>query len=226
MNKYRKTAVIVGILFIIGTVSGYIGAMVMGSVLESPLDLGKIAVQSGMANLGTLLILVMGLVLAFVPFLLYPIFKKHNEPLAIGYVVFRGALETVACTATVIIFLVLSSLGQEFAKAGADTSSLLQGHASLLLMSNDWITAMGAIVFALGALMYNTLWYKTKLIPRWLSVWGLIGAIIYLAEPLLLVFGVKYELLFAPLAVQEMVMAVWLIVKGFNSVATASEPPK
>lgn len=223
MNTYRKTAVIVGILFIIGTLSGALSAIITGPLFGGSLDLEKIAAQGSTIKIGALLTLLMGLVLAFVPLLLYPIFKRHNESLAIGYVVFRGALETVACTATVIIFLVLSSLGQEFAKAGADASSLLQGQASLLLMSNDWITAMGSIVFALGALMYNTLWYKTRLIPRWLSVWGLIGAILYLAEPLLSVFGVKFELLFAPLAVQEMVMAVWLIAKGFNSSAMASE---
>jgi hypothetical protein len=64
--------------------------------------------------------------------------------------------------------------------------------------------------------------FRSKLIPRWLSVWGFTGAVLYLAEPLLLMFGFKWELLFAPLAVQEMVMAVWLIVKGFNRPALPS----
>ncbi|MBW2566067.1 MAG: DUF4386 domain-containing protein [Deltaproteobacteria bacterium] len=54
-------------------------------------------------------------------------------------------------------------------------------------------------------------------IPRWLSVWGLIGGLLYFAEPVLAMFGSEFEILFAPLALQEMVLAIWLIVKGFNS---------
>ena len=75
---------------------------------------------------------------------------------------------------------------------------------------------MLSLVFSLGALMIYYLFYQTHLIPRWLSLWGLIGATLYLAEPLLAMFGAEYEILFILLALQEMVFALWLIVKGFN----------
>jgi len=79
------------------------------------------------------------------------------------------------------------------------------------------------IVFALSALMFNYLLYQSKLIPRWLSVWGLIGATLLLAEGLLGMFDLTIStFLAAPIAVQEMVLAAWLIVKGFNSSAIAS----
>lgn len=223
MNTDRKTAFIVGILFILGTLSGFMSVIVTGSLLGIPVDLGKIAAHGNQIALGALLLLVMGLALAMVPVLMFPILKKHNEVLAVGYVVFRGALETVTCIASVVVFLALGTLGQEFVKVGAPVASHFQNLGALLLAGNNWIGAMMTIVFSLGALMFYGLLFRSKLIPRWLSGWGFIGAILYLAEPLLFMFGFKWEVLFAPLAVQEMVMAVWLIVKGFNSAATASE---
>lgn len=73
------------------------------------------------------------------------------------------------------------------------------------------------IVFSIGALFIYYIFYKTKLIPTWLSLWGLIGAILYLAYPILFMFNFDIGILQIPLAVQEMIMAGWLIVKGFNS---------
>jgi hypothetical protein len=223
MKTYRKTSIIVGILFIVGTLAGFIGAfVVLGPILGEPVDLGKIAAQGSQLSLGALLILVMGLALAMVPALMFPIFKKYNEPLALGYLVFRGALESMAYIASVVGFLALGTLGKEFVKAGAPALSHFQTLGSLLLAGNDWISAMTSIVFSLSALMFNGLMFSSRLIPRWLLVWGFAGAVLYLAEPLLFMFGFKWEFLFAPLALQEMVMAVWLIAKGFNRQALAS----
>jgi Domain of unknown function (DUF4386) len=81
-----------------------------------------------------------------------------------------------------------------------------------------------SIPFALGALVFSLLLYQSRLVPRWLSTWGLVGAALYIVPPLGSMFGLSLGLLMAPLAVQEMVMAVWLIAKGFNSPAIASEP--
>ena len=91
---------------------------------------------------------------------------------------------------------------------------------------------LGYTVFCLGALMLYYLLYESKLIPRWLSVWGLIGAPIMLAAgllPLLINEDPTSMLSMAlnfPLALQEIVLAVWLIVKGFNTSAIASGSAK
>jgi len=75
---------------------------------------------------------------------------------------------------------------------------------------------MLSIVFSIGALFIYSVFYQSKLIPRWLSIWGLIGALSYITCPLFAMFSLDIKILMAPLALQEMVMAVWLIVKGFN----------
>jgi hypothetical protein len=70
---------------------------------------------------------------------------------------------------------------------------------------------------------YRILLYQSRLVPRWLSAWGLVGAALYVVPPLGSMFGLSLGVLMAPLAVQEMVMAVWLIAKGFIPSAIASE---
>ena len=102
----------------------------------------------------------------------------------------------------------------------------------LLLETDFQINPILKIVFSLGALMLYSALYQSKLIPRWLSGWGFIGAALHLAAGVFVMFGwltdvpvlgIFWDL---PIALQEMVMAVWLIVKGFNSSAIASEPAK
>jgi hypothetical protein len=79
------------------------------------------------------------------------------------------------------------------------------------------------LVWSLSALVLNYILYQSKLIPRWLSGWGLVGAMLSFTTYLLQVFSINLtEFLFLPIALQEMVFAVWLIVKGFNSSAIAS----
>ncbi len=119
--------------------------------------------------------------------------------------------------------LLLLTLGKDFANTGAQDAAYFQTLGTLLLEVSAWFQSMLAIVFSLGALMIYYLFYQSKLIPRWLSIWGFVGAIIYLSEPLLVMFGYEMEILFAPLALQEMVLAIWLIIKGFNPSAIDSE---
>lgn len=225
MNTNRNTARIVGALFIIGTVAGVLSVVFAGSTLSDPNYLMKVSVNNQII-IGALFVLIMGLALAMVPVMMFPIFRKYNEALALGSVVFRGALEAVIYIAMVIIWLLLLTVSQEYVKAGAPNASQFQTLGTLLLKASDQINSILEIVFSLGSLMIYYLFYQSKLIPRWLSVWGLIGAILYLAEGLFHMFSVDFGILMVPLALLEMVLAVWLIVKGFNPSPIASESAK
>jgi len=226
MNTNRKTATIVGVLFIIGTVAGILSVVVTGPILNDLDYLIKVSANENQIVLGALFVLIMGLALAMVPVMMFPIFKKYNEALALGSVVFRGVLEAVIYIAMVISWLLLLTVSQEYVKAGAPDASHFQTLGTLLLQASDQINPILEIVFSLGALMIYYLFYQSKLIPRWLSVWGLIGGILYLAAGLFAMFSVDLGILLAPLALQEMVLAVWLIVKGFNPSPIASESAK
>ena len=82
-----------------------------------------------------------------------------------------------------------------------------------------------AIPFVLGALMFYAVLYQSRLVPRWLSVWGLVGAVLYIGAPLGDMFGLSIGVLMGPLGLQEMVLAAWLIAKGFDRSAIVAESP-
>lgn len=221
VNTHKTTARIVGILFIIGTVSGILSVVFGATIITDPDYLVEISANENQVILGAFFVLVMGLALSMIPVVMYPIFKKYQKTLALGHVVFRGALETVCYIAIVLSWLLLITVSHEFVKAGAPDGSYLQTLGALLLAVGEWIDPVSQIIFALGALMFYYLFYRSKLIPRWLSGWGLIGAIVTLTSALINLFGSAMDWMEFLLAVNEMVLALWLIVKGFDSAAIA-----
>ncbi|HSE60850.1 MAG TPA: DUF4386 domain-containing protein [Candidatus Saccharimonadales bacterium] len=211
----KTVARTVGALFITGTVAGILSVAVTGSILNSQDYLAKIADNEGRVVMGALFVLIMAFSLAMIPVILFPIFKKYNEALALGAVLFRGALETFMYITIVIGWILLIALSHQ---EGIATDTSLQATGTLLQTAGTWSAHILAIVFSLGALMVYCLFYISKLIPVWLSVWGIAGAILYLATSLLVMFGLTdFGMLMAPLALQEMVLAVWLLTKGFRS---------
>jgi len=232
MKSNRSTAVIVGMLFITGTVAGISSGIVTGPVLDGPDYLTKVAANEGKIALGALLILLMGFPLAMIPVSLFPIFKKYNEILALGAIVFRGVLEAVTYMALALYWFLLIPVSQGFVKAGTGDAATFQAIGVFIRQAGYWTEHLLALVFTIGALMLYWLFYKTKLIPTWLSLWGFLGAILYFAAPILNIFdplhpalslGVGWGNLMAPLAIQEMVFALWMIFKGFNQFANTVE---
>jgi uncharacterized protein DUF4386 len=232
MNWNRKTAIMVGVLYIIGTVAGILSLVLTGPILESPDYLRQVSMNPNQIVIGALFVLTMGLALAMVPVMMFPILKNYNAALAVGYLVFRGALEAVTYLVFVIGWLWLPLISQEFIKANAAEASFFQSLGDLVLEAHGRLSHVLAIIFILGALMFYFVLYQSKLVPRWLSGWGLLAAIPYFVSSVLGLFTLPDAMstiptlapgasagvvLVLPMAVQEMVLAVWLIVKGFNS---------
>ncbi len=225
MNSNRKTALIGGVLFIIATVASSLTVVLTGP-LNAPDGLINVSANATQLIIGALLLLIDSIAVVVIPIMLFPIFKKHNETLALGYVGAR-IIEGVIFIASVISLLLLLTLSQEFVKSGSPDVPHFQTLGTLLLAAHDWAFLLGLTVFSLGSLVLNYILYQSKLIPRWLSGWGFIGAALTLAASLIPQLGYSLSssidtLMNSPIAVQEMVFAVWLIVKGFNSSAIAS----
>ena len=227
MKPFRKISLFVGILFIIGTGAGILSGVVTQPILTAPGYLQNIAANETQWIVGTLLVLVMGLPLAMVPVALFPILKKQNEVLAIGAIVFRGVLEAVTYILIVICFLLLLTVGKQASiSSGASQLASFQDLGNLLRSASSWFEQILAIAFSIGSIMINLLLYQMKIIPRWLSGWGLVGSILYFVAPFASMLSLQHPtlsmdssigFLLGPLALQEMVFAVWLLVKGFNS---------
>lgn len=223
MNTSRRTATIVGALFIIGTFSGILSLAFTQPTLSDPSYLSKIAFNETQIVIGILFWLTMYFVLPMVPVMLYPILKKDHAVLAMGYIVFRGALETVVGISMAISQLVLILVSQQFVVAATSDASSLQNLGALVLKSYHAINPLLIITFSLGALMLYVMLYQSRLIPRWLSVWGVIAILLHFSTAFLILFRVVRPddastllTINFPIFLQEMVMAVWLIAKGFS----------
>jgi len=122
----------------------------------------------------------------------------------------------------VLSFPLIDSRGYARASAPVDSYHIARG--GLLLATREGILLIGSgLVWSLSALILNYALYKSKLVPRWLSGWGLVGGVLSLTVYLSQVFSMPLtDWLFLPIALQEMVFAVWLIVQGFNPSSTAS----
>ena len=227
MNTYRMNAVMGGALYFLGTAFGVSGGFVGGEVLTSLISskplvgvnmLGLVAANSSRLIGGAFLYLMMGISLVAMTVFLYPIFRKDSKELAMGMVLFRGALEGTGYFVSTLGILTLVALGNEYIATGAD-SATLQSMGNVLYQFQDLLGPVNSIIFLIGATCLYLSFYRTRLIPRWLSVWGLIGVVPYMAYALLHFFhmdtgyGFYLQMVLAP---QEIVMAVWLIVKGFN----------
>ena len=217
----RKGATIAGVLFIVATAASIASSPFLGSINSSNY-LADVSANGNQVMVGALLALIAAFASSSIAISLYPILRKHSEGLALGAVGFRlieGALYLVG----VVGLLSLLALSQEFVKTGSSDSSSFQPLGASLLAGYRWAYyAAGPVAFCIGAMMYYYIFYQTRLVPRWLSVWGLVGATLLMAAAVSLMFhligylSTFQAVLVLPIAVQEMVLAVWLILKGFN----------
>ena len=176
MTNLQKTARIVGVLFIIGTVAGLL-SLIVTPILTAPDYLVKLSENKTRVVLGVLSVLAMGISLSMMSVILYPVLRKYNEALALGAVIFRGALELVSYLGIAISWLLLLTLSQKYVQAGTPAAYEFQLIGATLqdLAYQIGSMGLGSIVFSIGALIIYYVFYKTKLIPVWLSLWGLIG---------------------------------------------------
>ena len=233
MNSSRTNARWAGVFYIIATVApiltiafiGFLGGGVAGEPI--PEYLAKVAANEGQVIIGMFVEVIWALAVVFIPVTLFSILKKHNETLALGFLGLRF-IEAISTIIHSILLLSLLTLSREYVAAGLPDAAHFQTSGSLFLAAREWIFMIGSgLVWSLSALVLNCLLYRSNLIPRWLSVWGLAGGTLSLATYLVQFFGIDpTEWLFLPIGVQEMVFAVWLIVKGLQPSGVASEPAK
>ena len=209
-------AVMAGVLYILGTVAGIMSVVVVGGFPGDDFQ-AFMAIDPSRVELGAFFIVVMGFSLAAMTLFLYPLFRKDSEPLAMGMVLFRGAFEGTWYMLSAVIFVTLAGLIDQIASGGTD-SATLEALGAVVLRSDGKLGDIGTLAFIIGAACLYTSFYRTRLIPRWLSIWGLVATFPYLANYGLHFFdvGIGLDFLILPLAVQEMVMGLWLIIKGFN----------
>ena len=218
----RKTAAVVGVLFILGTVPALLSLPLMSNTVNAPDHLTAISTNAGQMIVFTAIKFFMGIACAGIGLALYPILKKYNQGLAIGSAGFR-LIEGMTSVVGALLYVFLLALSQEFVKAGAPASSYFQTADAVINAGIGWFRDVAMLLtFGIGALMYYVVFYQYRLVPRWLSVWGLVGITLTIISAVLVMFNViapfsTIQVIFQlPILPQELVLAVWLIAKGFN----------
>jgi hypothetical protein len=230
MHADRRIAVATGIAFIVATVGSIASGVLLMPILGAQDYLARIAANQDQFLLGVLFQLVGAVGCPAIALALYPVLRRHDEGLAIGSVGFR-LIEGSLYVALVVVLLLLVTLSREATGAGAAAAAAYRVPAMLLMAARDWLGPVAAVLtFGIGGCMYYVVLYRARLIPRWLSGWGLAGVTMVSVAGLLVMFGRAEPLgttqvvLAAPIGLQEMVLAVWLIARGFNPSAGGARP--
>ena len=221
MNSDKRTAVIVGVLFIIATAFLFVGDSFYGPVLDTPDFLQKAYPNRLSATIGILIEFSCIISIALIPVFAYPVLSRHSKTLALAYIVFR-LFEAVLFMLVDITKLSLIKVSEIHLAADNVNTSLTANIGAVIQGWNEWAWVFYVLIFACGGFILYTALYQSKLLPRWISVWGLIAQALMVSSAVLAMFEVLlpdaiFALLVIPIAVQEMVMAIWLIVKGFDT---------
>jgi len=228
MNSNRKAAKLVGVLFILAAVAAVIGLNLYAPILNGPDYLLKGSEHANQVILGAVMELILVLSAVGTATTMFPLLRQYNESIALWHVCFRF-LEAIIITVGVISVLSLLTLSREFVAAGAPDPSSYHSSGIILQAIHDWTFMLGPLfMLGINTVMYSYIFYKTRLVPRFISILGMTGASCVFICSLFVMFGVFPQISFwgavlaVPVAANEMILAVWLIVKGFNENAIAS----
>jgi hypothetical protein len=230
MTPIRKTAATVGVLFIIATVGFLVGQAIHGPVLDASDYLDRAYPERSTVVAGVLIELFSVLAIPLIPVALYPILRPRHEALAIGYLSFR-IIEATLIVVSLVGSLSLVDVSADYLDVGdAAGAAFYEAVGGAVHAFADRAFVSSIIVFALGAFMLYWMLYRSSVVPVVLSVWGMIAAAVLLVGVLLVLFGVAPEsvavqaIVNAPIALNELALAVWLLWKGFTGPSTVSAP--
>ena len=223
-NTYRTTARIVGAMYLAGFVVGITGIVLIQSILGAPDHLAALPANSMLLAFAAVLWLMAAAWDAAHGVLMFPVLKQHNERIAVGYLGFR-IMDGLLIAIMVLFVLVQIPIGSEYLNAGAPDASYLQALSAVFMQAQLDAYNIAMTTLGVSGLILCYSFYKSRLVPRLLAVWGLVGYAVILCGSVVEVFGFNLQVIHAiPGGLWEVFIGVWLIVKGFNPSAFVSEP--
>ncbi|MDH5230642.1 MAG: DUF4386 domain-containing protein [Gammaproteobacteria bacterium] len=222
MNSVDSRARMVGIFFLVAIVSGILGAVISTPLLGENLQLNTLAENSLRLSIAAFCQLLMAISVAAIAIGFYPVLRKHSEALALTAVVLRG-FEGLLFIVCAYKLMTVSSLSLQSVNEATATASQYELLVRAILLERDWIAfVFAAIAFCLGALMYYLVLYRSKLVPRWLALWGGVAILLHLLGAFMVFFGADafsatIVLLALPILLNELTLGLWLMIKGFST---------
>jgi hypothetical protein len=222
MDSNRRTALVTGVLFVITFLTSIPAALVLYTPVLDDANFVLGAGADGGVALGAFLEALLIVANVGTAVVLFPILKRQNEPLALGYVAAR-LVESTFIAIGIVSILAVVILRQGFAGAGGDPDSFVTAGQSLVAV-HDWTFLLGPgwVVGVGNGLILGWLMYRSGLVPRGMALLGLVAGPVLLARGTAVLLGVIEPdspltfLATAPEFVWELWLGIYLIVKGFR----------
>src|SRR5438874_3417378 len=207
---------LIGALFLVGFLFYGVGAALVTSVTGAPDFLSTISAHQTTLVIGAFLMLLNTVVDVGKGVLFFPILENHGKRSALAYLAFI-IVQVVMLDIGVLALLLIVPLGQQAIDAGQASAAWAQGLASLLTQWNATAYSIGEATLGVGGLFLCSLLFRTRLIPRFLAVGGLIGYVSLMVGMIAEIFGIHISLMLSiPGIFFEVGLPVWLFVKGFQ----------
>ncbi len=210
MKHLRKTAILVGLFFLLSNITFLLGAFFfVEPYIAMPIVPWQILANGSKITLGALLEMVNGVFYIGIAVLMYPLLKKQNESLALAYVIFR-----------IVEFIM--QIGSDVSALGILQASRMvwtPGMETVFISFRFWFSQMISLTFGLGAMIFYILLIKSKQLPRFISIWGLVGAILVTVSTVTAMFNLTFDFLGFIMLANEIFLGFWLIFKGFKPTA-------
>jgi hypothetical protein len=227
MNTHKTAARTFGVFFLIAFLAYGTGSALIESIVSAPDILANVYANKTLIVVGAILMAVVHTFTTIgLPVTLLPLLKPRHETLYFGYLS-AAIAATVIVAVGVIFLLLLLPLSDEYMRSTSAVTDRFETMALLLRKANYFSYQVGMILWGLGGLMFCSILYQSKLIPRLMSVWGVVGYIAFISGCILELFGLDLRLMHTlPGGLFEIFLSLWLIVKGFSASTIASEPAK
>ena len=221
MPPTRRTATIVGLLFLTQTVAFIIAEQLITGALKRPDYLTGASVDATALTLGGLFAVVSGVAVVGIAVLLFPLFKPTSEPLALGYVCERVVELVLQLLFFLVVPLLIIAISNGL-RDGTIDASTSQSLGPILKALHDQAIVVLYLVTSMGGTILAVLLYRSRLVPRWIAVLALIGYPMLFVGCVLDLFDVTDVthgaglLAIAPGGLFELILPIWLLAKGFN----------
>ncbi|MCP4359904.1 MAG: DUF4386 domain-containing protein [Chloroflexi bacterium] len=229
MNTHKTAVRTFGIFFIITFLAYGIGSGMIESIITAPDFLSNVYANQMQIAVGVILMAIVHTFLNIgLPIIMLPILEPHNKRLAYGYLSAAIAATTILAVGTLFLLLLIP-LSDAYVNAGATISSHFETMGILLKQGSFYAYHMGMALWAIGGLLFVSVLYKSKLIPRPLSLLGIVGYIVLVSGSILELIGhngIVEIVSVIPGGLFEIGLSIWLIVKGFSSSAIAFDSTK
>lgn len=227
MLSTRRTASIVGVLFLVQTLAFIVAEQVLTGVLKRPNYLAGLSGDADALTIGALLAFVSGVSVVGIAILMFPLLKRTSEPLALGYVGERIIELVLQVLFYLAAPLILVAIGGGL-RDGTVNAAAAQTLSPVFKSVHDVGIVVVYLVTSVGGTIFAYLLYRSRLVPRPLAVLGLIGYPILLVGSILAMFGATDVtqgaglLAVLPGGLFELILPILLLVKGFSHSASTA----